>query len=302
VAGGLSPRLFAFQASLEAGGLRGEGGYKEKSLDARLFVPLDGGGDENPTLSAFRLNGGRTGYEQDDADPTHSVRAGGGLEFYDRAAVDVDFFNTPAPSDDPGSYRASGGEIAFSLWGHGGLFGFTPQESRAAGLLDTRLEIFAGGIAQEFRIRRPLRGDEWSPVEEDYQGASAEITFWGLTTFSALAEHHRYAQDVSRAVQVLSLRADRSDAAALNLSLLQGFLKNRWGLGLEQDVTRWATLSGQWRRATYVHDGAGRTDTLTARATAHLGRRLFIEVLHETIDGADARPQRYRGLTAGLRF
>ncbi|MBI4395784.1 MAG: hypothetical protein HY548_01730 [Elusimicrobia bacterium] len=299
-------RLWA-GARLEANALSGDGGYRERSFSAAVRLPWetpDGRNGPEP-ISRFGFRGARTVYGLEDAPETRTTEIGGGLEFFERASLDLGFWNTPATSDQPGAYQANGWNGSFSVWGPGWFPNLRFDRPNKDGLLDSSISLSWGKTDHEERFERVMRRGRqnyWAVLEERYAGLSLTETFWGITSLSLNGETHSYEQDIERLAQRLEFLSLNNVSAANTLELLQGFADKSWGVGFVQVLRSWGDLSLSWQRTTYIIGISPRSDRAKLQTTGYIGPYFSVTGTYEQFKPKGQEKTNYAGFGVGVSF
>ncbi|HRY30614.1 MAG TPA: hypothetical protein P5079_11340 [Elusimicrobiota bacterium] len=286
--------------------LRGTKGYQERVLEAilRLEPKVDWDDPDTPwPFSAYWLRGTRIGYDRDGASgPSYNTEGEAGIQLFGRSAVAFRYGVTPALSEDVGNYRSRHWAMDVTA----GWEGWYPQlaidRPRWGTGVESRLTMTIGRKTHEERLQVSSRTVRWMELREDVLGAVFSQTYGGATTVHVGGMAHNYDEDIHR----LALRGDylalQNTVTAAPIGLLQGFVKNEWGAGVEQYLGKYVKLSLDWQRASYEAGLIERSDTLRAGVTVFLGLYFAVNGVYETFNPQKQADSSYKGVGLGFRF
>ncbi|MBV9080935.1 MAG: hypothetical protein JO102_07445, partial [Elusimicrobia bacterium] len=231
---------------------------------------------------------------------------GGGLEFYERARASVVFWKQPEPDDSPGAYRGSGYRSTVRYFGPG-FFPYLGPHGNGHGRVESELELSLDGTNHQSRVRGTLRNPaHWGELDETRYAARFTEEFPHLTALGesdvyVSGETHHFDQNLDRLDRLLQLPLLRQHVAAGSLELVEGFVNKEWGFGLNQDVTKWVTLGGEWDRTEYALTQP-RADRVVGTATIRLGHFLSVTGSSERVHRKGEDDLVYDSAALDLRF
>jgi hypothetical protein len=281
---------------LRGSALSGDGGYRERTLDAALTVAPKWEWDDPETpwpFNAFLFRVGRAGYERDGAEgPTYRTGAAAGVRLFSRSSFEVAYAVTPELSESSGAYRGREWRVSAAA-GWEGLLPRIDLEAPAFGRdFETRLTLGYGRTTHEERVQVSTRPLEWVGLREGYISFGLAETFRRATTVRVLLERRGYDGDLAgffAAGDYFPLAATKASARP---ELLHGFVSGAWEAGIERFFGEHFKVSADFRRAKYEAGQAPEADTLRLRADVFLGLYFSAHGIHESF-----RPQGLAGST-----
>ncbi len=290
-------------AGVEVGGgsYSGSRDYAEQSISLKLRVPLRGSDDFEQPL--YALYARRIGREWSGSPGTsYTNELGVSAEYLRQVGLGFTLWVTPSFSEDVNSYR-------WRAWS-GSLYvkndGWWPKVSIVdppkGGPVQNKWSAAFRQTSHEERVQPPGKSLQWTRIEEMTVLGSVEEKFWNMTTLIVGGEQRSYNRSIAGGIQRGDLFSVEQAGAGLPIELLGGFPGGAWGVGMKQDVTKWFSLAGEFKRYSYETGPAKVTDNYRAGAVIGVPDFFSVAGRYEVFQGRRQKKAEYAGMDVELRF
>jgi hypothetical protein len=295
--------------------LWGPGGYRERSFGGTATFPWKSPRpDPKKLISGGWISGDHSTFDRRGSRASHRSEISGGVELFDRSALDLALWWQPAPLIEVGAYRADGISGGLTFWGPGWIPNLLQPAKREP--VQSEFTFFTGLTRHQERIQLDpgeSTGDDadgditqprqvWLDLDEGFFGGSLRERFPTRTSVVFTGEYHGYnrdLQELARDLDVFTLISTDNTAA---IELLYGFVETAWGAGIRQNLGSWARASFDWRRSNYALGISPRSDTFRTRLSFYVGDYVTLRTSYEAFKPHGSSNQNYYGLGLSVGY